>query len=74
MIAWTEHKHGGHRIRFRRRNGAGEPGQMFEVEAWHPGREEWRAVRNGSSRDWFAIGISVGLALTETGLQKELAL
>lgn len=32
----------------------------FELEYWHKARREWRAVRNISSRDLFAIGFQAG--------------
>ena len=43
----------------------------FELEYWHEVRGEWRAVRNISSRDFFAIGFQAGRE-SQKGRQVEL--
>ncbi len=72
MTEWTEINERGERIRYRPRNGAGSPGQMYELEYWHDRRQEWRAVRSLSSRDHFALGIAAGLEIARRGVQEEL--
>jgi len=57
-MSWREITHASDRYRYRRSDA---PDRDYDVEYWHEGRQEWRAVQNGSSRDWFAIGFRAGL-------------
>lgn len=72
MSDWIEVEANGARVRYRDDGGDhARPASRLTVEYWHDRRREWRAVRNWSSRDWFALGMEAGKRLRD---QTEMAL